>query len=561
MDALIFFQPILQPASPGSALRRCAAVAAPRLPLSGTLRALLTLRASASTTFPTSLASSCGAHDDAAFLKFLTESGLIGSLDAGDHSNAWGSFDAAPAAHMPAAVDGATAAAAAAVAPTDIAPWPIAEVAALPRPLKRRRSVDSGDTLPMPAGADAHRRKRAVHDDEATSSSPANDLAGLPRARGAAAAAAIGAAGAPEQHNNRAAAQAAAAAEAEGVFKAVLVAKVLTKSDASSKRIILPRIAIEANLPHLTSGGGGFGQGRALHFPALDRAGREWPLCIKAWANGANPKPVFVLEGGVGELMKTHRLGPGDVVGVLASEDGRHFVHWNTDQVRDAAARPTLCAFEFAEHNKRQEAAAADAAAPAPAAEPLTTAMQQQQQQQQQQQDTPTVSPPPTPTLVPSRPSAAAPFAATPLMAAVPFASSLVVPGFYLPSPACEMLVMGPGAPIAEAACAPCYLPMDGDGPSGLLIECAQPALGGSPMLLPLPPMPSLTAADIAVAALPPAAVAAAEAPVAAPAAAVRVGSILHQGGALLCSRTTGCKRPAGHQGWCLGHGSKRTSK
>jgi hypothetical protein len=29
---------------------------------------------------------------------------------------------------------------------------------------------------------------------------------------------------------------------------------------------------------------------------------------------------------------------------------------------------------------------------------------------------------------------------------------------------------------------------------------------------------------------------------------------LAHSGGVLLCPRTPGCTRPAGHQGWCLGH-------
>jgi hypothetical protein len=32
------------------------------------------------------------------------------------------------------------------------------------------------------------------------------------------------------------------------------------------------------------------------------------------------------------------------------------------------------------------------------------------------------------------------------------------------------------------------------------------------------------------------------------------VPQLSHAGGVLLCPRTPGCTRPAGHQGWCLGH-------
>ena len=62
----------------------------------------------------------------------------------------------------------------------------------------------------------------------------------------------------------------------------------LTKSDAASKRVILPRIAVEANLPEMAAPGAN--ERQPLAFDAMDAQGREWPLCIKAWANGANPK-------------------------------------------------------------------------------------------------------------------------------------------------------------------------------------------------------------------------------------------------------------------------------
>jgi hypothetical protein len=34
-----------------------------------------------------------------------------------------------------------------------------------------------------------------------------------------------------------------------------------------------------------------------------------------------------------------------------------------------------------------------------------------------------------------------------------------------------------------------------------------------------------------------------------------RSGALVHSAGVLMCSRTAGCLRPAGHQGWCQGHG------
>lgn len=127
----------------------------------------------------------------------------------------------------------------------------------------------------------------------------------------------------------------------------MLVAKVLTKSDATSKRIILPRIAVEANLPQLAAAD-------VFHFSAADASGRSWELVIKAWANGSNPRPVFVMEG-VQELMKVHGLGAGDAFGLAADASGAFYVEVNTQASRDAAARPALSTFAFAQHATQQQ--------------------------------------------------------------------------------------------------------------------------------------------------------------------------------------------------------------
>jgi len=183
------------------------------------------------------------------------------------------------------------------------------------------------------------------------------------------------------------------------LVKAVLVAKVLTKSDASSKRVILPRIAIEANLPQLASQ-------QVFNFSAQDNAGHTWPLCIKAWANGQNPKPVYVLEQ-VGEIMKQEKLIAGDALAVLASQDGKFYIEWNTEQARTAAARPTYSAFTFT-------AAAASAAvahatpAAAAAGKPGLSAVAVKAEQQQEER---TVSP--------------------------------AAPGAFMPGSPCQLLVMG----------------------------------------------------------------------------------------------------------------------
>jgi len=288
-----------------------------------------------------------------------------------------------------------------------------------------------------------------------------------------------------------AAAPTAAAADASGasdpLVKAVLVAKVLTKSDASSKRVILPRIAIEANLPQLASQ-------QVFNFSAQDNAGHTWPLCIKAWANGQNPKPVYVLEQ-VGEIMKQEKLIAGDALAVLASQDGKFYIEWNTEQARTAAARPTYSAFTFT-------AAAASAAvahatpAAAAAGKPGLSAVAVKAEQQQEER---TVSP--------------------------------AAPGAFMPGSPCQLLVMGHPTMTKES----------------YLLDDSQELVGsaGAPAAaVAVPQSPAGSAAGVA----------AAGPSAAQPSPAVGVNGTLHQGGFLVCPRTPGCTRPAGHQGWCLGH-------
>ena len=61
------------------------------------------------------------------------------------------------------------------------------------------------------------------------------------------------------------------------------MAKVLTKSDAKTKRIILPCQAVEKNLPDAVG---------ASSFPitVTDAQQKKWEFMIRTWSNGANPK-------------------------------------------------------------------------------------------------------------------------------------------------------------------------------------------------------------------------------------------------------------------------------
>ncbi|WIA11105.1 hypothetical protein OEZ85_011249 [Tetradesmus obliquus] len=435
--------------------------------------------------------------------------------------------------------------------------------------------TNSAATMPMPS------KRRRTDDDEVTSSP--NDLVELPSstvvttASGTAAAAATAtsrgartsdAAPVPDQQQRSAAAAAAAAASSSksaaaaesGIVKAILVAKVLTKSDANSKRIILPRIAVEANLPQLA-------HAQVFNLSATDPHGASWPLVIKAWANGANPKPVYVLEQ-VGEMLKQYKLTTGDAVAVMASEDGRFWLEWNTPAAKAAAARPTYSAFTFKNVQQQQQPAAAAKPAPAApvrssggkgaviaAAEAAAAAAPEQpsaaQQQQQQQQPaavkvepvtTPAQQPPalklavqqpavqqqqqPTASKQQQQPSCST------VMTAVPVTSDRLIPGTFMPQSPCSLLVMH-----ADAANT-CTMQLD--DPQAMMLKSRSDAL------FELQDLPAAAAvagnAPEGEALLVPVVPEAGE------------NGALHAGGFLLCPRTAGCTRPAGHQGWCLGH-------
>jgi len=108
----------------------------------------------------------------------------------------------------------------------------------------------------------------------------------------------------------------------------VLVAKRLTNSDASSGRIILPRVAVETNLSFVTAY-----KHYGLH--VRDVFGQEYDFVVKSWANGTEHRRVFVLEQ-VGKFLKQHHIGVGDTVGIC-SVGGEFVVEVNSDDVKNAA--------------------------------------------------------------------------------------------------------------------------------------------------------------------------------------------------------------------------------
>lgn len=105
----------------------------------------------------------------------------------------------------------------------------------------------------------------------------------------------------------------------------VLAAKILTESDVKHSRAILPRIAVENNLPFLL----GY---RTYGLILPDLEGRRWEFTIKSWANGrADRTPgerkkdrrVYVVEQMANFLAK-NKLVVGDVIGFVVVDGVLH---------------------------------------------------------------------------------------------------------------------------------------------------------------------------------------------------------------------------------------------
>ncbi|EFN57994.1 hypothetical protein CHLNCDRAFT_142158 [Chlorella variabilis] len=114
--------------------------------------------------------------------------------------------------------------------------------------------------------------------------------------------------------------------------RCVLVSKQLTNSDASSGRIILPRVAVESNLSFVL----GY---RHYALAVKDCYGRQYEFMIKSWANGTEHRRVFVLEQ-AGAFLKAHGVGVGDAVGICSDENGDLVVEANSEEVRQATVTP-----------------------------------------------------------------------------------------------------------------------------------------------------------------------------------------------------------------------------
>ncbi|MEW5306966.1 MAG: hypothetical protein WDW36_009393 [Sanguina aurantia] len=112
----------------------------------------------------------------------------------------------------------------------------------------------------------------------------------------------------------------------------MVVAKFMTRSDAQTKRLILPRAQLERNMPEVTL---------APHhtFTVNDDFGESWSFVIRAWPNGNNPKPVYVLEH-ISEYVNTYQIGEGDALGLSVGPLGELHIELNTPAVMKHATRP-----------------------------------------------------------------------------------------------------------------------------------------------------------------------------------------------------------------------------
>lgn len=135
--------------------------------------------------------------------------------------------------------------------------------------------------------------------------------------------------------------------------RCVLVAKCLTNSDASSGRIILPRVAVEANLPFVTAY-------RHYALAVRDSTGRRYEFVIKSWANGTEHRRVFVLEQ-ASEFLRAHNVGVGDTVGICTDEYGELVVEANTEEVKYATVCPRYGTLAMAAPPRGATAAATSA--------------------------------------------------------------------------------------------------------------------------------------------------------------------------------------------------------
>lgn len=235
---------------------------------------------------------------------------------------------------------------------------------------------------------------------------------------------------------------------------------------------------------------------------------------------------------------------------LLASEDGKFFLEWNTEAVRAAAARPTYSAFTFKQQQKQPAPGSTPASAPgtpkAQKPEPVAPSNSEQQQPAEAQQQPlavkqeadnaqpPSSSPKQEPMHAPQIQQSAFQQAQQqqqqqlpprPLMTAIPVNSTPMVSGTFIPTSPCQLLVMGDAGTAM-------YLrsddPMVPSLPASVLMlhtrsDAAEKLPEPENLLLPLP-------------------------------AELGDNGALHSGGFLVCPRTAGCSRPAGHQGWCLGH-------
>ncbi|KAL0032413.1 hypothetical protein WJX79_010192 [Trebouxia sp. C0005] len=113
----------------------------------------------------------------------------------------------------------------------------------------------------------------------------------------------------------------------------MLVGKFLTKADVEQCRVVLPRMAMEANMPEVVDA-------KLLHVDLLDESGITWPVMLSMSCSGI-AKRMFILEK-IGVYLQQHNLKPGDCIAIKRTYDNLLRIVINPDAPADVREGPAV---------------------------------------------------------------------------------------------------------------------------------------------------------------------------------------------------------------------------
>ncbi|KAA6418689.1 MAG: hypothetical protein FRX49_11342, partial [Trebouxia sp. A1-2] len=113
----------------------------------------------------------------------------------------------------------------------------------------------------------------------------------------------------------------------------MLVGKFLTKADVEQCRVVLPRMAMEANMPEVVDA-------KLLHVDLLDESGITWPVMLSMSCSGI-AKRMFILEK-IGVYLQQHNLKPGDCIAIKRTYDNLLRLVINPDAPADVREGPAV---------------------------------------------------------------------------------------------------------------------------------------------------------------------------------------------------------------------------